>query len=568
MKSLFFSLFLMLICVGSQAQENKVLKHELDTIFKTWDKPETPGLVGAIVNKGETFYLKAVGTSNLEHDIAVTPQTKFLVDKLSKQFTTLAILILVEQGNIKMNDPVQKYVPQLPPYNATLNIGHVVNHSTGLNDYTVIKSLLGKSAIEDFTNEEALELISSQTSLNFTPGTDFSYFTSDTESLLMTAIIEKVSGKSLAEFTKTNIFEPLGMQNTLFLNGSEILIKNKAASYSRTESGIIKNPVRISTTGPTNLYTTAEDLAIWYAQFHKSTGNLSKLIQKLDSPVQLNNGKTNNSYWGRMTLGRDFWHYERGLECYWMFGVIGGYGANVFRFPTEQVTTIALGNNMQYNGQAAMQMAIHFLEDIYPEPPSIDLNAISSTKVSRKKMNSYGGHYFSAKGGRTRKVTLKNDTLRLSAVNGDYETPLIPLSQTKFQLAVESDDKVFINFKNENGVKSYEVVSGVAHPNQYIAYRPVSYSVNELEQFVGKFKQREIDSEYEFKIEDGNLFTEHEQHGKIVFSSVKKDIFTSELLAMGSIHFQRDEKNEINGFTIFTDGVSNLTFFKKNTSAM
>ena len=275
----------------SQTEQN------FDSIFSRWNNKQVPGLVAGVISNGKIIHLKGYGVANIEHGVKITPQTKFQLGEMSKQFTTLAILLLKEQGKISLNDDIRKYITELSDYTHTITINHLLNHSSGLYDINRINNLINGS-LNISTQVEAIKLITSQKILAFTPGTDFSFHESVTESVLMAEIVAKVSGQSFADFVKTNIFDPLGMKNSIIRDDNNTIISNVAQPYRKDENkDYKKHEVNSSVVGAINAYSTAEDLAIWYLNFTNPKGNLGNLIQKLNNPVQLSNGNKFVYYW-------------------------------------------------------------------------------------------------------------------------------------------------------------------------------------------------------------------------------------------------------------------------------
>ena len=358
MKSLPF-LFILISCFCYS--QNITLEKQFDSILSPWNNITKPGLAAGVIQNGELLYLKGFGTADIESGKQITPQTKFQIDDLAKQFTVLGILLLEDQGKLSFEDNIRKFLPELPTYKTPIRIKYLLNHTSGLYTLDPIKELMGIRNNAVFTQNDALKIIAAQKELNFEPGTAFSYHTADTEIILMVEIIEKVSGQSFITFTKEHVFNPLGMTNTEFSDHRKIL-KNLAKSYAIGEA-ITYNPINDQTLGVTNLYTTAEDLATWFQAFYKDNNALSKLVQQLDSYVILDSGQEFVSTWGKLTLGRYFDHLERGLDKFWQFGLKGGYACNMFRFQSHDFISFVLGNNNRYNGMPAMQLAYAVLED-------------------------------------------------------------------------------------------------------------------------------------------------------------------------------------------------------------
>ena len=538
-------------------------QQQFDSIFSRFNNKEVPGVVAGMIKDGEVIYLKGYGVANLQTKELITPQTKFQLGELSKQFTTLAILLLEEQGRVSLKDNIRKYLPDLPKYKHIITISDLLNHSSGLYDLNRINIVVNGNT-KNLTQVEALRLIASQKTLSFIPGTDFSFHQSVTESILMAQIVEKSSGKPFANFVKTNIFLPLGMKNSIIKDDSNLIFKNVAESYQKEEGkGFKKFDVTTNVVGAINAYSTAEDLAKWYLNFTNPKGYLGKLIQKLDNPVKLSNGKKFIYYWGEMAIGREFTHPERGLPIFWNYGLQEGYGTNVFRYLDQNITAFVLGNNNQYNGGYAHDLIDVLVEDLYPLPPNIDFKAKKIKKLSTKKLKSFEGHYW-FKEGYASELFVKNDTLRtkwLFSGNERYQT-LIPLSDNTFQQYAKMEDVRFFKFKNDGKNMKLYFSYNESTPDIMERYKPINLSVKDLQAYVGTYYNEEYATLFTFRVEKGKLVAKNLNHKDIKFKAVKKNIFTSTSMFFNALKFNKNTKGDVNSFTIVTDGIQNLKFFK------
>src|SRR5262249_52798644 len=156
---------------------------------------------------------KGYGMADLERDVKITPDTIFEAGSVSKQFTAAAVLLLARDGKLSLDDPVRKYIPELPDYGVPLTIRHMLNHTSGLRDWGGIAGIAGwPRTSRVYTHAHVLDIVSRQRSLNFVPGTRWSY--SNTGYNLSAILVSRVSGMSFADFTRRRIFEPLGMTST------------------------------------------------------------------------------------------------------------------------------------------------------------------------------------------------------------------------------------------------------------------------------------------------------------------------------------------------------------------
>ena len=547
-----------LFCINIYAQD-QIASEAFDEIFVDWKASDQPGVAAGIISNGEIVYLKGFGDTDVQHPKNITPQTKFQIGDLAKQFTVLAVLLLEKKGAISFDDDVRSYISELPKYKSPLKIRHLLNHTSGLNNLNIIKELSGYRPNDVFTQEDALKLVCAQKQLSHVPGTAFSFVDSDTEIILLAEIVAKASEKTLTDFTSEKIFKTLQMNNTTF-NNDRTLLNNIATSYEIGEQ-VRYNPVNNLTLGVTNLYTSAEDLAIWYRSY-TSHSDLKSLIIKLDNYVTLENGTENNTTWGKMTYGRYFEHSERGLPKMWQYGLIGGYASNVFRFYSEDLTTFVIGNNNRYNGSFAMQMANKYLENKFTEPPTIDYSKIKVIKESDENLKKLEAFYWNSKNGLSRKIYFKDDTLRYKRLENNRETLLLPLGNNKFQFYINGDTEVVMAVNKEK--KSLSILIGESDEILYSEYKPKKYTANELEYFTGMFYNAEIDVTYTLVNEKDVLVFKNRRNGTTQFYPLKTDIFRSNSIMLSSIKFVRDDKNIIVGFALTTDGIKDLYFFKMN----
>ncbi|WP_435624899.1 serine hydrolase domain-containing protein [Flagellimonas sp.] len=532
----------------------------IDSIFSQWQNKKAPGVVVGLIYGDDKDYTLAFGYADVQNEKKNTVQTPFQIGYLSRQFVVFGILVLESQEKLSMDDSIQKFLTDFPKYDHEIKVSHLVNHSSGLNNHSVLRRLIGIENNGIHTQEDALHLIKSQEKLNFVPGTAFSHMTSKTEITLMLEIIKNASGQSLESFFKEHMFRPLQMNHSSFSESYNDILPNKAISYQTQDDTLMFQKVGFNNV----FYSTAEDMMKWYrALTGKSTSILSPLIQKLDEAVTLENGDKFDSWWGQLTLGRSFYHKERGLPAYWQFGRIGGYASNVFRFPDQQLTSFVLGNNNVYNGMPAMLHANHYIENQYTEPSSIDVGLLKTKKLSAKDLKKYEGHFWDAERGIARRLVMERDTLFYKRLNQEEGTALIPLAHPEtFQFLNEGDEKIILSFKKSEGNLTYDIALDESEANTYLRYTPIEATAKILEEYQGSFYCTSLRIIYDFNIYDGQLSAKGPKGRTVVFYPVMKDTFRSDALEFGSIRFDRDTQSNIQGFRIFTDGITNLEFIK------
>ncbi|ULQ52962.1 serine hydrolase domain-containing protein [Flavihumibacter fluvii] len=254
--------------------------------------PEHPGAQLSISRNGQVIYSKAAGYANLETATPLTTNSIIEAGSVSKQFTAAAILLLQQQGKLLVQDDIRKYIPELPDYGVTITLDQMMHHTSGLRDWGNITALTGwPRGSKAFTNADVLKIICRQKHLNHIPGAEYIYSNSNYN--LFAIIVERLSGQSLADFTRKYIFEPAGMSCTQWRNDYTRIVKNRATAYEKKGAGYVIDMPNEDAYGNGGLLTTTEDLLRW-TRFYTSNqlGNPSILPNQLRT-APFNNGQSN-----------------------------------------------------------------------------------------------------------------------------------------------------------------------------------------------------------------------------------------------------------------------------------
>lgn len=547
---------------ANTSQIKKETIKNLDKVFSEWhNSPNKPGVAAGLIKNGEIIYLKGFGSANVGSKSPVTVDTKFQIGTMSRQFTAFAVLLLEEQGRLSLADDVRKYIPTLPDYGHTVTIKQLLSQSSGLADFSALKDITGWRDKDVFTQQDALNLIYQQKRLNYIPGTQFHPTASGL--ILLTEVIKQITGQTLAAFSQQHIFKPLGMDNTVFLDDNEVILPDMAISYQVGKDGLKYNRINYSITGTTNLYTSAADLSRWYLNFENPKLGSKKLIEKLTSPVTLNDGITTYTPTaGRLLYGQQYQHAERGVVKLWTYGLEGGYASNIFIFPKQNVTSFVLGNNNRYNGGLAMGMATEVLGDIFPEPANIDFGKLKTIKLTHQQLETYNGNYWDKERMSALKLYVENDTLRYQLLSSNEVSSLVPLSASTFQMVVNGDDIVMVKFRREAGLLKMIYTSGESDEYIYEPYKPIKHAAYALNEFIGTFYNEELKTTYMLYHNEKGLFTSNKNQPLISLASFQTDLFLTNARNITSIRFARDKQKKITGFYIDSDRVKNL-FFEK-----
>ncbi len=330
---------LLAVAVPASAQPalTDSLARRIDSVFSAIDRTASPGCAVAVYRDGSIAYARGYGMANLEHGIAITPRTVFDIGSTSKQFAATAIALLAQDGKLSIDDDVRRFIPELPTYERPVTLRMLLNHTSGIRDYLTLFRLRGVHFDGVTGDAEALDVIVRQQRTNFVPGSEWLY--SNSGYFLLSQVVRRVSGQTMAQFLESRVFAPLGMQDTHMHDDHTRIVPARATGYSpRPSGGFAVDMSGFEQTGDGAVYTTVEDLLRWDRNFYDPTVGGQRLLDDLHTQGRLNDG-TALDY----ALGLFVQEY-RGLRNVRHGGAWAGYRAELSRFPTERTSVAALCN--------------------------------------------------------------------------------------------------------------------------------------------------------------------------------------------------------------------------------
>lgn len=232
----------------------------VDSIMSGYADPSAPGASVLVVRDGETLLARSYGLADVDARVAATAQTNYRLASLTKQFTATAIMLLKEDGRLRYDDPIVKYLPQLPVFAHDVTIRMLLTHTSGLWAY---EDFVPDSQTTQVHDADVPALIARADSTYFPPGSAYRY--SNTGYALLALIVERVSGKSFATFLHDRIFAPLRMNGTVAYENGISTVPHRAYGYTVDSAGIRRTDQSSTSAvlGDGGIYTSLDDLAKW-----------------------------------------------------------------------------------------------------------------------------------------------------------------------------------------------------------------------------------------------------------------------------------------------------------------
>ena len=381
-----------------------------------------------IAREGNILFSKGYGMANHELDVPNTPQTKYRLGSITKQFTAMAILILQRQGKLSIHDKIKKYMVDAPKAWDEITIEHLLTHTSGIYNYTESLEFL-KTLPVRVTLKELIAKFKDRP-LNFKPGEKFSY--SNSGYVVLGQIIETASGQNYPSFMKQAIFDPLGMNETGYDNATSIL-KHRASGYVRRLGIVLTNCDYVDMSIPHAagaLYSTTVDLLKWDQALYTE-----KLVPRSSLDAMFTPHKGNYGYGWLIDKQFGQTRYEHG-------GGIMGFVTIIERFPDDKLLVVALSNlENSPIGAIGTDLAAIALGQRYVVP-----RELKEAKLDPAIYDAYAGRYQAEVPGKEPKIfTVLRDGSRLwCQPTGKAKFVLTPESETLFYIKAGDSEARFV----------------------------------------------------------------------------------------------------------------------------
>ncbi|MCL1699437.1 serine hydrolase domain-containing protein [Lysinibacillus sp. Bpr_S20] len=338
---------------------NQTIDAAIQQLFNNLS-PDEPGCAYIASFDDGVTYKGAIGLDSIEKKLPITTKTVFNLASVSKHFTAFSILLLEQEGKLRLDDSILKYIPTLGGYAESVTLRHLIHHTGGLVDYMELAEKSGISDKEKLTAEQSLEHLASHQIADFPAGTKFEY--SNTGYFLLSLVVEIASGKSLREFSKERIFGPLNMNDTTIVDIYPTNIPI-ARGYTKNEQGefeIYESPWEH--TGDGAVHTNVEDLVKWGQNFATGVVGGKELVKRMGEvgPKTSSTGELiidNEAYAFGLSKNKNF--DSSYLEH---SGLWAGYHSHFMRFLEERLTIAVLSNYEDFDNE---EYAIKIAEIIF-----------------------------------------------------------------------------------------------------------------------------------------------------------------------------------------------------------
>ncbi len=400
------------------AMANDDLAQAIDTLLEQTYATTEPGVAALVAREGRVLYRKGIGMANLELGVSIEPHMVFRLGSITKQFTAVALLMLMEDGKLSLDDDITAFLPDYPTHGHRITVEHLLTHTSGIKSYTSMPTWppLWRT---DMTLGELIDFFKDQP-MDFAPGERWLY--NNSAYVLLGAIIEKASGLPYEKFLDRRIFEPLGMAHSSYDHTAQI-VPGRVAGYQKGADGI-ENAPYLSMTQPHAagaLLSTVDDLLTWDEALYTERLVTQETLRRAFTPATLNDGTSTGYGYGWAIAS-----YE-GHRLIEHGGGINGFLTDAIRLPDDHVYVAVLTNRMiaePIPDQIAFKIAALTIGKPYRDRVAVTLDP--------SRLDAYVGVYRVHGDEAVEHVVTREGDLLFAQRTGGAREEILPLSSTEF----------------------------------------------------------------------------------------------------------------------------------------
>lgn len=499
------------LTAASEPQAPAVRDQAVDRLFAQWTQG-TPGCAVGVSEAGTPVLTRAYGMADLERDVPNTPATIFEAGSVSKQFTAAAVLLLARDGKLALDDPIRKYIPEVPDYGTPVTIRHMLTHTSGLRDWGSVADIGGwPRTTRVYTHADVIDIVSRQRALNFSPGTRYSY--SNTGYNLAAVLVERVSGMPFAEFSQQRIFGPVGMTRTSWRDDHRRIVKGRAQAYSHEDDRYRTLMPFENVHGNGGLLTTVGDLLLWNRHLASPAIGDAAMVRQQEEPGRFADGRAHGYALG-LRVGT-----RHGLREIGHSGSTAGYRAHLTRFPDRQLSVAVLCNAANADATAyAGEVADVFLAATRETP------ATNGHTLTEAEAAAAAGLFRYTTTGEAIEVVSVARGVRLA------RTPFVAESGTRFTSSGGDTWQIAAD-------GSATLTDRYGTVDRFERVTPAAPSAAELQALAGTYVSEDAETELTVAVEGETLVLKRRPDTTIRLSPLYRDAFSG---SIGTVLFRRD----------------------------
>src|SRR5205814_107600 len=462
-----------------------------DSGCQRFDRTDSPGCALGVYEDGKILYARGYGMASLEHGVALSPRSVLDVGSISKQFTAMSILMLQKEGKLSLDDPIRKYIPEMPAYADKITLRRALSQTSGLRDLYVMMAQTGRTFEGDTI--DALRVITRSAEPNYEPGARYLYTNSGW--ILAAQIVYRLTGKTLAQFADERIFAPLGMHDTRYQADAASIIPSGAEGYAPRSSGggfrVARSSYDGAIMGAGAVHTSVEDFGRWLNNYDAATVGGRDIIEMMTTATTLNDGSParsgpNQAYAIGLNVGT-----LRGLRVVSHGGSWAGYRGHFLRFPDQHfaVSTLCNLTTSGPDSLARRVAGIYLADRMQPDSATMWTLALAGaprSEVPATNFRSLVGVWRNVERGEVRRTRLVGDSLM--ALGAGERTRIVPIEGGRFRAGSGTE----LRFEGGAATPSRMIVHTPGDTVTFTRADSVALTPANLAEYAGNYRSEEV----------------------------------------------------------------------------
>lgn len=527
-----------------------------DQLMARFDGQDSPGAAVQVWRGGKTLYSKAYGMANLAYGIPFEVDTRTNIGSTTKQFTAFAIMLQQDRGLLSLDDDIRKHIPELPEFEETITVRHLITHTSGLREFLNLLVMTGRRLDHGdwIDRAELIDIVQKQPALQNSPGAEWNY--NNTAFGLAAVIVERTSGQDFPTFMQENVFEPIGMTRTMVRPSTRHIVPEMSEGYTPSDDGYRQIGDLGGAVGAGGIYSTLHDLQTWVENYANPRVGNAKIFKEMMTSYILTDGDTTGYGYG-LSVGE-----QRGLRRINHGGADVAHRSMLAYYPEINAGITTQSNHAQFNSNVAFQMAEAFFGDAM-EPEEEETVAedgeFDPASFDPEDFDDFAGRYsLDASPDFILTFTREDDKFYTEAT-GQQQIEIVPTSDSSFALTVVDASVTF--HRNADGEVDGATLfqNGENHATRLAddgskAWEPTT---KDLKAFVGRYFSEEIETFYTISMEDDTLVVHQRRLDDASLTTGETDTFSG---GGFTFSFERDRNNEVIAFYLANSRTRDVRF--------
>ena len=531
----------------------RLLRHEpvatdpeklADQMMARFDGPESPGAAVRVWRDGETLYSNTYGMANLTYGIPFAEDTRTNIGSTSKQFTAFAVMLQVERGHLSLDDDIREHIPELPEFDGTIQVRHLVTHTSGLREFLNLLRMTGRRLDRGdwIDRSELIDIAQRQPALQNAPGAEWNY--NNTAFGLAATIVERTSGQTFHDFMEENVFGPLGMTGSMVRPSNRHIVPNQSEGYTPAGDGYRQIGDLGGAVGAGAVYSTIVDLQTWVENYASPRVGTRETIDEMMTSFVLTDGEETGYGYGL------FIDEQGGLTRVHHGGADVAHRSMLAYYPEINAGITTQSNHAQFNSNTAFELAeAFFREDMeLEEEEEAVADDFDPEDYDPEDFDEFVGRYTLDSSPNIIFTFTREGNTIYGRPPGQEPREMVPTSDSTFRLVETAASVTFL--RGEDGAVEGAILhgnSGDQRTTRLADDAPEEWKpgAEDLVDFTGRFFSEELETYYTFTVEEGGLVMQQRRLDMVTLTPGERDSFSGGGL---SFAFERDRNGQVIGF--------------------